>query len=83
MPVEGGHADLRKWLQRSPKSTDLEKNLGTTFHILGFSAVKDWEKILIASVLENFFGAIWRGRLSVTVGGELWPAPGFIDTRLS
>jgi uncharacterized membrane protein YgcG len=71
MPIEGPHSDLSKWLQRSPKATELQKNLGTTFHILGFSAVKDWEKILIASVLENFFGAIWRGRLSVKVGGEL------------
>jgi uncharacterized membrane protein YgcG len=71
MPIEGGHADIGKWLQRSPKATELQKKLGTTFHILGFNAVKDWERILIASILENFFGAIWRGRLSVKVGKEL------------
>src|SRR5690606_14452480 len=47
------------------------KDLGTTFHVLGFNAVENWDKILIASVLENFFGAIWRGKLVVKVGKEL------------
>ena len=69
MPVEG-HSGLPKWLQRSPKAADLEKNRGTTFHVLGFDAQENWEKILIASVLENFFGAIWRSKLSVKVGSD-------------
>ena len=33
--------------------------------------MENWNKILIASVLENFFGAIWRGKLAVTVEREL------------
>jgi hypothetical protein len=71
MPVEGADVKLPRWLQRCAKSADLAKSLGTTFHVLGFNAVVNWDKVLIASVLENFFGAIWRGRLAVRVGPEL------------
>jgi hypothetical protein len=70
MPVEGPQSD-HKWLQRSTKPTDIARALGTSFHVLGFNAVGNWNKILIASVLENFFGAIWRGKLAVQVEKEL------------
>jgi hypothetical protein len=71
MPVEGADSKLPKWLQRCAKNADLPRSLGTTFHVLGFNAIANWDKVLIASVLENFFGAIWRGKLSVKVGAEL------------
>jgi hypothetical protein len=71
MPVEGSQSDIPKWLERSPKGTKLSKTLGTTFYVLGFNGIENWEKILIASVLENFFGAIWRGKLTVKVGKVL------------
>lgn len=71
MPVEGPTKGVPKWLQRSSKPSDIGKVLGTTFHVVGFSAVENWNKILTASILENYFGAIWRGRLSVKVGKEL------------
>jgi hypothetical protein len=50
---------------------DLPRRLGTTFHVTGFKAGEDWDKFLIASVLENFFGAIWRAQLVVKVGNEV------------
>jgi hypothetical protein len=62
---------LPKWLQRSPKSSALAENLGTSFHVLGFNGADGWKDQLIVSVLENFFGAIWRAKLSVEVGKEL------------
>lgn len=71
MPMEGGHSSLPKWLQRSAKQAHLASNRGTTLHILGFNAVKGWEELLVASVLENFFGAIWKGYLTVAVGKDL------------
>lgn len=70
LPLEGS-SDTPGWLRRSAKQSDLAKKLGTTFFVLGFNNIQNWEKILIASVLENFFGAIWRGKLKVTVGAEL------------
>lgn len=54
MPVEGPQSDVPKWLLRSAKSADLAKMLGTSFFVLGFSDIENWDKILIASVLENF-----------------------------
>lgn len=71
MPVEGGHSVLPKWLQRSPKIAGLQSNRGTTLHIVGFNAMKGWEDVLLASVLKNFFGAIWKGKLVVRVGKDL------------
>jgi hypothetical protein len=71
MPVDGRFSELPKWLQRAQKAADLSDSLGTSFHVIGFSAVKDWDKFLLASVLENFFGAVWRGQLSVQIGKEI------------
>ena len=70
-PVEGGHSTLPKWLQRSEKLAQIKNRRGTTLHIIGFNAVKGWEDLLIASVLENFFAAIWKGQLVVEVGKEI------------
>jgi hypothetical protein len=67
MPVEGVNPKLPGWLQRTRKETDLENSLGTTLNILGFHTGTEWKSLLIASVLENFFGAIWKGRLIVEV----------------
>lgn len=71
MPVEGGHSTLPHWVQRSQKLAQLSSSRGTTLHILGFNAVDRWEDLLVASVLENFFGAIWKGHLTVKVGDDL------------
>jgi hypothetical protein len=68
MPVEGIDSKLPGWLQQASKPGDLGKNLGTTVHVIGFQAAKDWENKLTASVIENFFGAIWKGTLVVEVG---------------
>lgn len=47
--------------------------------MIGFNTVKGCEKLLVASVLENFFGAIWKGKLSVKVGDELISKETIID----
>jgi uncharacterized membrane protein YgcG len=67
MPVEGVGSKLPGWLQRTRNPSDLADSLGTTVHVLGFHTGREWKNLLIASVLENFFGAIWKGRLIVEV----------------
>ena len=68
LPVEGYHPDMPVWLARLSSAKSPAKNLGTSLHIVGFDARKDWDKILTASVLENFFAAVWEGQLEVYVG---------------
>ena len=68
MPVEGIDPKLPGWLQQAKKQADLANSLGTTVHIVGFQTAKEWEHKLTASVIENFFGAVWKGRLIVEVG---------------
>ena len=70
-PVDGRYSELPKWIQRATKVTELPGSLGTSFHVIGFNAVRNWDKFLLASVLENFFGAIWRSQLSVQIGDEI------------
>jgi hypothetical protein len=67
-PIEGYHPDIPVWLARNSNAKQAAKNLGTSLHIVGFDARKNWDKILMVSVLENFFAAIWGGRLEVTIG---------------
>jgi hypothetical protein len=71
MPVEGRYSELPKWIQRAHKASELPQHVGSSFHVIGFDAVQGWDKLLLASVLENFFGAIWRAKLSVKIGSEL------------
>jgi hypothetical protein len=68
MPVEGSDSELSGWVQRARKKSDLADNVGTTVHIIGFLATKEWENTLTASIIENYFGAVWKGRLVVQVG---------------
>lgn len=51
---------IPEWMRR--------KSIGTSFFILGFSRISDWQNRLIASVVENFFVAILEGKLRVRVG---------------
>jgi hypothetical protein len=71
MPVDGRFSELPKWVQRARNLSDLSQNLGTSFHVIGFNAVQDWDKFLLASVLENFFSAIWKSQLVVKIGNEV------------
>jgi len=66
-PLEGYHSDMPVWLARNSNAGQPAKNLGTSLHIVGFDARKDWERILAVSVLENFFATIWSSKLEVTI----------------
>lgn len=54
--------NLPAWLKRDGQGTDI--------HILGFKSTKNWELILIASVVCNFFTAIEDDKLIVEVAGK-------------
>ena len=75
-PVEGPHAKIPDWLSR--------KSRGTTLAVLGFRAVEDWEKLLAASIAQNYFGAIVDGKFVATVGSiKLDPESliGFLENK--
>jgi hypothetical protein len=63
--------ELPEWLLRSKTSVDYPKNVGTTLSVLGFPADKDWARILAATIIENFFGAIHRGQIDVVIQGDI------------
>jgi hypothetical protein len=55
---------------RAKSQGELARNVGTSLSILAFSAERDWERILAATIAENFFGAISRGQLDVVIQGD-------------
>jgi len=55
------------WLRMSSADGSLEGQCGTTLSIIGYSPVKNWQQVLTANIVENFFGAIWRGELEVEI----------------
>jgi hypothetical protein len=71
MPVVGLHRNLPKWLMRANDVDEFEEAQGTTLSILGFDPVKGWQQKLGATVAENFFGAIVRGKLEVNIDNVL------------
>jgi hypothetical protein len=72
LPVEPLDGSVPDWLLRAKLERDLPRNVGTTLSILAFPAQKGWERILAASVAENFFGAISRGELDIVIQGDIF-----------
>jgi hypothetical protein len=70
LPVEPEPGQLPEWLLRAKSQADYPRNVGTTLSILAFPGEKDWDRILAATIAENFFGAINRGQLDVVIQGE-------------
>jgi hypothetical protein len=72
LPVEPtNECVVPDWLLRGKSNRDLSRNVGTTLSILAFPAQRGWERILAASIAENFFAAINRAQLDVVIQGEL------------
>ena len=65
LPVIGINPALPKWLIREADPNKLVEAQGTTLSILGFDPVTRWQLKLGATIAENFFGAIARGKLEV------------------
>jgi hypothetical protein len=87
LPVEPRPGQLPDWLLRAKSQNDYPKNVGTTLSILGFPNDKNWDRILTATIAENFFGAIQRGQLDVVIQGEIFInsdtlAPVFADAEV-
>ncbi|MDZ7737334.1 MAG: hypothetical protein U5P41_15565 [Gammaproteobacteria bacterium] len=66
MPIEGV-PKKHEWLYRCNSEKELKNNKGTVLHIPAFKVAENWEYILAASVIENFFGAICSGKLEVNI----------------
>lgn len=69
MPITSITDDVPDWLRRTHDG-QISGFAGTTLSILGFDAVKDWQNVLTANILMNFFGAIKRGELEVSIEGS-------------
>lgn len=55
------------WLRMSNADGSLEGQCGTMLSIIGYSPARNWQQVLAANIVENFFGAIWRGELEVEI----------------
>ena len=53
-------SDLPKWLMR--------ESLGTNIYVVEPILTKDWQELLVAAVITNFFAAIYDGSLEVKAG---------------
>ncbi|WP_160012478.1 hypothetical protein [Rhizobium sp. 18055] len=69
MPITSLTDEVPGWLQRTHDG-EISGYAGTTLSILGFDAVKDWQDVLTANIVMNFFGAIKRGELEVSIDGS-------------
>lgn len=67
MPIEGVTAAVPAWLRRTNDNGAIAGLAGTTLSIVGFDSAKGWEDILAANIVMNFFGAIDRGELEISI----------------
>jgi hypothetical protein len=71
-PVETLSDDIPNWLRLVSPDGELKGQQGTMLSIVGFMPTKGWQNVLAANIVENFFGAISRGELEVSIeGGSL------------
>lgn len=69
-PFTGIADSLPDWITRASTSEDLASSRGSKLSILCFDAQKNWQEILVVSVVENFFAAIWDGKLKVEINDK-------------
>ena len=67
LPVTQLSAAVPGWLRMTGPDDDLGGQRGTMLSIVGFAAAKGWQHVLAANIVENFFGAIWRGDLEIEI----------------
>ena len=67
-PVQEIDGEFPNWLARSMSIEDPTASLGTTIYIAGFKKRTNWDKIITAYIIQNFFAAIAQNDLIVEVG---------------
>lgn len=67
LPVTELADGVPDWLRITTPDGSIADERGTMLSILGFAAVRGWQQVLAANIVENFFGAIWRGELEVEI----------------
>ncbi len=66
-PITDVDSTIPSWIARAETDALSEQKTGTKLSILCFDELKNWQKLLTISIMENFFGAINDGRLVVSI----------------
>lgn len=66
-PVVTLSKKIPDWLRLGDDTDSLDGQQGTMLSIVGFKPAKGWQNVLTANIIENFFGAISRGELEVSI----------------
>ena len=72
-----------EWLRMITPKGNLVGQRGTMLSVIGFAATKNWQQALAANIIENFFGAIWRGELEVEIKNGPTINAGTLDALLA
>lgn len=67
-PLVGDSSAIPKWMLDPFNKEAVEQAPGTSIFVAGFRSTRDWDKIITAYIIQNFFGAILTGKLVVEVG---------------
>jgi hypothetical protein len=68
LPLTELSSAIPEWLRMTNADGGFtSRHRGTMLSIVGFTATKGWQHQLAANIIENFFGAIWRGDLEVDI----------------
>jgi len=67
LPLTKLSDQIPDWLRMSNADGSLEGQCGTMLSIIGYSPTKNWQQVLAANIVENFFGAVWQGELEVEI----------------
>lgn len=67
-PLVDGSAELPNWVVNPFDEENQENTTGTCIFVPGFREVRNWDKIITAYIIQNFFGAVYKRELVVEVG---------------
>ena len=67
-PLVDAVPEVPQWMKNPFNETPVDEALGTTIFIAGFRGNTNWDKIITAYIIQNFFGAIQTKELVVEVG---------------
>ena len=70
-PIVDAAPEVPQWMKNPFNETSIDEAIGTTIFIAGFRGNTNWDKIITAYIIQNFFGAIQTKKLVVEVGNYM------------
>jgi hypothetical protein len=67
-PLSNDPSRLPDWMTLFPEEIDDDNQTGTAIFVIGFRKISNWDSVLVAYIVQNFFSAIIKNQMICHIG---------------